>query len=186
MMCQNCKQALATVHLTKVINNDKTEMHLCSACAAKQGEFEMFSGPQVFFSNLLSGLLQNQSPFVQIGSKEEQNVCKSCGCTYKSFSDTSFLGCDECYTSFGDRIKPIIGQIHGHVSHVGKVPKRAGKSFRVRQELDNMKRRLSEHIAAEEYEQAAILRDKIKRMEKSALAPEKDVSNAEEGEQNER
>ena len=166
MICQNCKQAEASVHLTKVINNVKTEVHLCQQCAIKSGELKVFSGPQSMFSNFLTGLFQNQNPFIQLerGSNE---ACPVCGCQYKEFAATSFLGCAECYKAFEERLKPVVSQIHGHASHVGKIPKRAGKVYRERQELENMKRELQKLINTEEYEQAALVRDKIKNFEKN-------------------
>lgn len=36
MLCDNCKQNEATVHMTRVVNGKKTERHLCNVCAAKQ------------------------------------------------------------------------------------------------------------------------------------------------------
>jgi protein arginine kinase activator len=36
MICQSCNQREANVHITKIINGVKTEMHLCDECAKKQ------------------------------------------------------------------------------------------------------------------------------------------------------
>ena len=37
MTCQNCGKNLATTHVKKTMNGKTTELHLCAACAAKQG-----------------------------------------------------------------------------------------------------------------------------------------------------
>jgi protein arginine kinase activator len=36
MLCQNCNEKEATVQLTKIVNGEKTELHLCEDCAAKK------------------------------------------------------------------------------------------------------------------------------------------------------
>ena len=35
-ICDHCNENPATVHLTKVVNGEKTETYLCAACAAKE------------------------------------------------------------------------------------------------------------------------------------------------------
>ncbi|MFH1709778.1 MAG: AAA family ATPase [bacterium] len=37
MLCQNCKQRQATVHVTRIVNGRRVEQHLCSHCAADLG-----------------------------------------------------------------------------------------------------------------------------------------------------
>lgn len=35
MLCDHCHKNEATIHMTNIINNQKTEQHLCSACATE-------------------------------------------------------------------------------------------------------------------------------------------------------
>ena len=44
MLCQNCGKNQATTHVKKTINGETTELHLCAACAAKQGLGSMWNG----------------------------------------------------------------------------------------------------------------------------------------------
>jgi len=37
LLCQNCKQRQATVHVTRIVNGRRVEQHLCSSCAADLG-----------------------------------------------------------------------------------------------------------------------------------------------------
>ena len=37
MVCDACKQQQATVHLTEIVNDQMTELHLCEACANQKG-----------------------------------------------------------------------------------------------------------------------------------------------------
>ncbi|MGB4132260.1 MAG: hypothetical protein WBK45_10055, partial [Tepidanaerobacteraceae bacterium] len=36
MLCEECHMRPATVHITKIVNNEKTEMHLCEECAKEK------------------------------------------------------------------------------------------------------------------------------------------------------
>src|SRR5690606_40848263 len=59
MICQECNQRPATLHFTKIINGEKTEVHVCEHCAHEKSEMFMFPGTSGFsIDNLLAGLLQ--------------------------------------------------------------------------------------------------------------------------------
>jgi len=48
----------ATVHVTKVVNNVRTELHLCQQCAKERGELQVLSTPSFAFSNVLTGFFR--------------------------------------------------------------------------------------------------------------------------------
>lgn len=167
MLCQVCNERPANVHVTKVTNGARTELHLCQQCARERGELQVFAGPKFAFSNLIAGLLQSGNSFgsqVSIPGGARQ-VCSTCGLDYTEFMNTGFLGCSECYGQFEALLKPIIGQIHGHTVHTGKAPVRAGKAVRFRRELESLRADLKRLIGLEEYEQAALVRDRIRELE---------------------
>ena len=64
MLCEECQKREATVHYTKVVNNQKTEYHLCEQCAREKGELDFSWGFEPGFSihNLLAGLLDMSNP----------------------------------------------------------------------------------------------------------------------------
>jgi len=181
MLCQSCQQRQATVHVTKVVNNTKTEFHLCQECASKSGDLHVLGGSQSVFSNLISGLLKNENVFsIPVGKSAASIIgkCKRCGCDYSTFMNTGFLGCSDCYTYFSNRLQPLITQLQGNAKHVGKIPKRAGKDVRAKQELEMLKKELQQLVAAEEYEKAALTRDKIREIEKAnEKVKEAEISN---------
>ncbi len=170
MLCQVCNQRPANVHVTKVINNVRTELHLCQQCARERGELEVFAGPKFAFSNLLAGLLQSDAAAgVPVGIPGgSRNVCSTCGLEYPEFMNTGYLGCSECYSQFLPMLRPLIARIHGHAKHTGKVPARAGKAVRFRKELESLREELRTMIEADEYEKAALVRDRIRDLEKAA------------------
>ena len=40
MLCGDCGKNEATIHFTKIVNGDVTELHLCEECAKKYKEFD--------------------------------------------------------------------------------------------------------------------------------------------------
>jgi protein arginine kinase activator len=53
----------------------------------------------------------------------------------------------------------------GNHAHAGKIPKRIGGGIQVKRKIDHLKEALQYHIAEEEFEQAAIVRDQIRSLE---------------------
>jgi protein arginine kinase activator len=168
MLCQECEKRPATLHFTKILNGEKTEFHLCEVCAGEKGE--MFSVPSSNFSihHLLSGLLNFDANPAALGgvSTEKPLRCETCGLTYSQFSKSGRFGCVDCYQHFSEKLDPLFRRIHGSVEHRGKVPQRSGGRIKLKKELSQLKYILQQKIAAEEFEQAADIRDKIKQLEK--------------------
>ena len=161
MLCELCKQTQATVHLTEIVNEQMTELHLCEACANKKGaQVESHFG----LSDLLSGL----ADFSKTEEPEEvtTRTCPSCGMTYEDFRKVGRLGCADCYTTFKRNLGSLLKRIHGSPIHVGKSPIRLIKTAKVtKTELADLKRKLEHAIENEEFEEAAKLRDQIRRLE---------------------
>lgn len=166
MLCQECNQRKATVHLTKIIQGMKNETHLCDECARiKQNQSfdDTFS-----IHNFLAGLLDvnNNVPKQEYISNI---ICDQCKTTYNQFKKTGRLGCNNCYKEFKEKMSPLVRKIHGNINHTGKVPKRTGGIIRKRRELQRLKLELNESINNQEFERAAELRDKINELNKEIL-----------------
>ena len=161
MLCELCKQSQATVHLTEIINDQMTELHLCEACANQKGaQVESHFG----LSDLLSGL----ADFSKTQEPEEvpTKACPSCGMTYDDFRKVGRLGCADCYPTFKRSLGSLLKRIHGSPIHVGKSPARLIKPSKIaKTELLDLKKKLERAIAHEEFEEAARLRDQIRRAE---------------------
>lgn len=166
MLCEECKKRPATVHLTKIVNNVKTEAHLCEECARAKGEFGFMSEPAFTFQNFLSGLFDlGQS--VPAGTFPGTAVprCPNCGLSYSDFKRLGQLGCSECYEQFHEQIQPLLRRIQAGTSHAGKVPGKSGGSLRIQREIESLREQQKAAIAREEYERAAELRDRIRELE---------------------
>jgi protein arginine kinase activator len=171
MICQECNQRPATLHFTKIVNGEKTEVHLCEKCAQEKGEMFMFSGESGFtFNNLLAGLLNIDTSFKQKNKstfqQEEILQCDRCGMTFPQFVKRGRIGCSHCYDTFKDELKPVLKRLHsGNWTHNGKIPKRSGEGIQLRKRIEDLKGELKNSIIQEEFEKAAYLRDEIRSLE---------------------
>ena len=163
MVCDACKQQQATVHLTEIVNDQMTELHLCEACAKQKGtEVESHFG----LADLLSGLAEmGKAQETEEEAEVSARACPTCGMTYEDFRKVGRLGCAECYTTFKRNLASLLKRIHGSPHHLGKSPARLVKPPRAKSELAELKRQLERAIELEEFEKAAQLRDQIRDIE---------------------
>ena len=156
MLCQKCQSNQATIKLIKNINGNITEQYLCKACA--NGEDINFK--DFYKDNLFDNFFNAFSPSIS-----SPLMCDRCQTTYNEFKKTGKLGCSDCFFKFQGYLDSTLKNIHGSTTHTGKYPKRCGEHLKLKKEKNELKRLLSEAISNENYEEAAILRDRIKEME---------------------
>ncbi|WP_031517303.1 UvrB/UvrC motif-containing protein [Desulfofalx alkaliphila] len=162
MICERCKQRNATVHLTHVVNNNKSEIRVCDQCA-RELQQDFGASMQFNLHNLLGGLMfSDYGPSVKL---QQEVKCERCGTGQSQFAKGGLLGCPQCYESFDDNLAPLIKRIQGTETHTGKVPKRTGGKVRINKEIRTLKAAMQRHINNEEFEKAAELRDKIRSLE---------------------
>lgn len=174
MKCDLCDNE-ATVHEVTVRNGVKVERHLCERCA--QG-----AGVSVPGQGSVQELLKLH---VTLGQKPVQGAvrpaaCPMCRLTFAEFKQHGQLGCPECYRTYESQVGPLMERWHeGGIRHVGKTPKRLARSVgeasvsledraerlrRIREDLDRA-------VKAEQYEQAARLRDELRRLAQPGSSP---------------
>lgn len=162
MMCQDCGKNAATMHFTKIVNGDVTELHLCEECAKKYKEFDFDTS--FSFHKFLTGLIDNiQGGPVKVDSKDLK--CDVCNMSYNEFKQVGKFGCPHCYESFKSKLIPLLKEVHGNSEHVGKIPKRAGGLIGVKREINKLKDDLDKLVECEKFEEAAVVRDKIKALQ---------------------
>ncbi len=159
ILCQNCKQAKATVHLTDIQpDGEPVERHLCEQCANQEGVTLKPHEP-------INLMLEK---FVKLGAdlqEAAERTCPECGMTFGEFRSLGQLGCPNDYKVFADLLMPLIERAHdGGSEHVGKVPGRADSSGKKRAEIHRLRRELDRAVESEDYEKAAKLRDRLKEM----------------------
>lgn len=168
MICQKCAKGNANVHLTKIVNGEKTEYFLCEVCARAQGDFEFSFDEEFplhqFFSDILEIIPPGGTEKLPREASEGLQ-CTSCGLTYAQFMQIGRLGCDSCYRIFSPGLHSLIRRLHGNQKHIGKVPARAGSSLKLKKEVERMRGEMQKKIYEEDFEGAAKLRDEIRQLE---------------------
>ncbi len=167
MQCQCCKNHTATIHLTEISNGQRLETHLCESCAQKQG---LAVKNQIPLNELLGTLLAIQPDLKnQLGETEGFAVdtpCPSCGMTLRRFQKEVVLGCPYDYEFFEKSLDPIIEKSQGgNTTHCGKVPSKLPSDSKKQIDIVNLKKQLESAVKNEDYEAAAKLRDRIKKLQ---------------------
>ena len=169
MKCQSCGKIEANVKYTQIINGKKEEIFLCDKCADKMKlDMNFKFGFDDIFSSFFAEPTLFRAPQIA-----EVLVCDSCGMRYDEFAKNGMLGCENCYRVFNKRLDNVLKKIHGNNRHIEEttrtqvVPDSNNKKKTIKEEIAELKEKINECIKVEDYEQAAILRDKIKKLEKS-------------------
>ena len=157
MKCQKCTKQ-ATLHITEVVGEDQfEELHLCEECANKY-LYEPQKGMAA--KAALSG--QPESEEV---SALNQRECPECGIKFVEFRNSGRLGCPHDYQEFHDELSTLLENIHGETRHCGKTPRRLPQNKQTQSELNQLRKQLQQAVTKEAYEDAARLRDKIRKLE---------------------
>lgn len=184
MKCQNCGENEANFRYTEIINGVKKEIALCDECKKKLGIQGLDFNIPIDFSSFFGDFLNeyDDSSLFPMLTAQKQLKCDNCGMTYDEFMKEGKFGCSNCYSVFDSKIEPILKRIHGESKHLGrkgKVPKMSEKTVGVDESRDpdskaeqnktpditELKKELKKLIKEEKYEEAAVLRDKIKGIE---------------------
>lgn len=159
MKCQKCTKA-AILHITDVLPGDQwQESHLCEECAQKYLYEPPLKGAG--FKGSEGG---EESDELQALNQRE---CPQCGLKFVEFRNSGRLGCPHDYDEFHDELTPLLENIHGETKHCGKTPRRFPKNQKTMQELLNLRKQLNQAVTKEAYEEAALLRDRIRKLEEA-------------------
>lgn len=161
MLCEKCGKNEANVKIVQIENNKRTELHLCQECAQDHPGFSLGFD----LENILSSMFQHGALAGKIGQAKSLKQCSTCGSTLTDIQKKGRLGCSDCYQVFRDELHPVFRRLHGSTGHTGKVPARTHPKARKGRKIESLRRRLEECIRLEKYEQAAVYRDEIRRLE---------------------
>ena len=165
MDCENCGEAPAVIHLTQVVNNEMSSLHLCERCAAAKGLETPSPPPSPEFS-LQEFLAEMGGELSAPPTEPVDEKCGFCGLTFKRFRSLGRLGCPHCYVAFEGHLRGLLGRIHNSTQHVGKVylpPDPTASQLERR--LEGLRGQLRRAVDAEDFERAASLRDEIRTLE---------------------
>ncbi len=165
MLCCICKEKPATVHLTEIKGDKVQKVDLCEGCAQSKG----VKDPTFAMADLLLGLGASQEIDQSAGGAELK--CSHCGFTQADFKKSGRLGCPECYTTFVEGLEGLLKSMQKGTRHAGKVPEALRRTRETADRMKSLQKKLTKAIAEENFEQAAALRDEIKRIPLAAPEP---------------
>lgn len=179
MKCDNCGKSNANIRYYRNINGVEKQMNLCEECSQKLGiANEMNFNMPIDFSSFWGGFFEDfETPsLLNLVSGATELKCKGCNNTFEDILETGKFGCPECYETFENEIDELLNRMHGRNRHVGRLG--SGEKIKVdnstnteskenkeNNKIDELKAKLKELIKEEKYEEAAKVRDEIKKLE---------------------
>ncbi|MFH1568293.1 MAG: UvrB/UvrC motif-containing protein [Gemmatimonadota bacterium] len=184
MKCESCQEREATIAFTRITGDNKQVLHLCAPCAEQVARQEAGGGPRKAAAAPgkgaaapspakahakappTPGSVKKVSVVVgHLSQTESTAVCPDCGMTYDDFRKVGRFGCAGCYAAFAVQLQRLLKRIHGTTRHTGKSPRAAGVPPSAAEEMSHLRQELDKAVAAEAYERAAELRDRIAQLQ---------------------
>lgn len=176
MLCQNCGKGEANVRYTQIINGVKKEMILCEKCSKELGVSDFNFNMPINLSSFFGEFLENQENLATNFLITKPFICEVCGMDDEEFASTGKFGCENCYEVFSGKIDPILKNIQAGNRQVGRTAKNQIKQEtqtkvqptqkQEKYPVEELKKQMKQAIKEEQYEEAAKLRDAIRKIEK--------------------
>lgn len=162
MVCDNCRERDAVVHLTQIVEADVSQVHLCEVCAAARGiETTVTAPPSHQLGDFLQAVQQQASQMPGDAAR-----CAYCGTSLRDFRASGRLGCAQCYGAFEQSLRELLRRVQGSTRHIGWRHEGADPALAAREAtLGVLRERLAKAIEGEAFEDAAALRDQIRGLE---------------------
>jgi protein arginine kinase activator len=148
------------MHLVRVIDNEEREIHLCNACAEAK---HLVKHQELILPAIVQSLIGQH--LGALSDELSRLVCPVCGIKFMEFRAQGRLGCPHDYTVFRAGLNGLLSRIHRATRHVGKSPRQQGLDPDRLVEIARLRRQLQSAVDAEAYEEAARLRDLLRKKE---------------------
>jgi protein arginine kinase activator len=163
MNCERCRRRPAAVKYIEVEDGVKRTRWLCEECATEEGAAPPPPAASDTGVNLQAFL--GESPAAADPDRPDPAPCPQCGGGVDQLQDTGLLGCPRCYEHFRDLVVPLVRRYHRASVHLGKAPRARGPRAARRLELAQLRSALEAAVAAEDFEEAARLRDRAAKLQ---------------------
>ncbi len=180
ILCDVCQSRDAEVFLTQIVEGKMQKVNLCKECSKDRG----VDDPTGFaLTELLDGLgtstetekpaAAQPPPSIAGGTVSGPSMaltttaatkCPVCGFTQADFKKTGRLGCSTCYLTFSESLGNLLKAMHKGTNHTGKMPANMARRREIAERLKTLQDNLKKAVEAENYEDAATLRDQIKKL----------------------
>lgn len=163
MLCEKCGKNSATTHIHSVVNGVVSKRNLCAKCAADEGV-------QGLGHNSLAEMLASMfGDALSVGQVTAKTHCPCCNSTFSDIAESGKVGCSECYKTFYNELLPYLKRVHSSTAHSGKIPNKAPLAELPREDtVSDLRMLLNRLVSEEKFEEAAVVRDKIKKLEEES------------------
>ncbi len=163
MSCDQCREREAVIHLTQIVNEQVTTLHLCEKCAADKGVDSPGSAVKTPLGSFLAAMGKGSEPQLAPRSGES---CGRCGGTFQDFRETGRLGCSDCYRAFESPLRDLLRRLHGSTHHLGeRYAEREPAAAVPGTQAAELREQLRLAVETENFELAAELRDRLRVLE---------------------
>jgi protein arginine kinase activator len=164
MSCDQCHEREAVIHLTQIVNEQVTTLHLCERCAAEKGVESPGSVVKSPLGSFLAAMGKNLPEVMP--APRAGDTCPRCGGSLQDFRESGRLGCPECYRAFEVPLRDLLRRLHGSTHHVGeRYADRSDGSADGRATMAELREQLRLAVETENFELAAELRDRLRVLE---------------------
>ena len=167
MLCDLCKKGNAVIFLERKGPRGTEKICLCEECSKERGITAMQVASDqknvaLVFNEIYEKITRNSPDFRQL--------CPGCGRSLGDIKAKGACGCPECYTVFESQIRQALDQ-HGFIGkYTGNLPKRVRNFRNALTDRADLQLKLEKAIQEENYEKAAVYRDFLRALEKSAVS----------------
>jgi len=187
MWCEQCQQNEAVLFIQESAGDSKRTVQLCKQCAAELGiyeegqinlDIEKLLNLDAFNDDEENGDWLDDFPFndddesIEKEEDAETLKCDNCGLTADELESSDSLvrmGCPACYKAFASMVNPLLGKIHyGTVHRSTSNGSYAGQNSpdeeaQSKNYIRKLKEEMTQAVVAENYEEAANIRDQIRK-----------------------
>jgi protein arginine kinase activator len=172
MNCDQCHEREAVIHLTQIVNEQVTTLHLCERCAAEKGVESAASVEQNPFAKLVAASMGKPAAELALTGSGGRGACPQCGATLQDFRESGRLGCPHCWRAFEGPLRDLLRRLHGSAVHMGeRYAERTAAGAGAHPNGDatlkqaDLREQLRLAIETENFELAAELRDRLRVLE---------------------
>ena len=164
MSCDQCHEREAVIHLTQIVNEQVTTLHLCERCAADKGVESPGAVAKTPLGSFLAAMGQGAAAATPM--PRSADACARCGATLQDFRESGRLGCPDCYRVFEGPLRDLLRRLHGSTHHMGERYAERGTVARPpKVEAADLREQLRVAVESENFELAAELRDRLRVLE---------------------
>jgi len=165
MMCSVCKKNVAILHIKDIFMNDfdteEHEVHVCKECVDLNNIYEKYIKLDE------SIVVDGNTSKVKKEKLVSSTICEICGYSLGEFRSTDTLSCPSCYKYFFKDVLKAVRKIHSKSIHIGRLPYEERILSEKARNRKSFEDRLNKLILEENYEEAVLVRDAIKNLEKN-------------------